>query len=337
MAQAIAPNKPSPNKPSPNKPGANKLRRRKNLRPAGFDELGLRRALDDRMLPALVAAMAFLAALGLAGFFVAASLARHWQDGAASTLTVQVPDPGLAMEPGSARGETRRDRVVAMLARTPGVVSARALSDDELNELLAPWIGAGPNNGLERLTLPLPGVVQVRLGATPPKLDELERQLAAAVPRTLVESHQVWIGRLATLARSLQACAGGVLVVVAGVAAAVVAAATRAGLVQRRQAIEIVHGLGATDGYIAGRFTRRTTRLAAIGGLLGATAALPVLLGLAQLGAPFVSGGAEAASAGFPQLPALLWFGLPALPVAAGAIGFVTAQATVRSWLRRLP
>ena len=58
-----------------------------SLRPAGFDELGLRRALSDRMLPFLVAAMAFLAALALAGWIGAAALARHWQDGVGSALT----------------------------------------------------------------------------------------------------------------------------------------------------------------------------------------------------------------------------------------------------------
>ena len=43
------------------------LRRRQTLlRPAGFDELGLKRALSDRIIPLLVAAMAFLAALALA-------------------------------------------------------------------------------------------------------------------------------------------------------------------------------------------------------------------------------------------------------------------------------
>ena len=41
-----------------------------SLRPARFDELGLRWGLTDRMLPLLVAAMAFLAALALAGWFV---------------------------------------------------------------------------------------------------------------------------------------------------------------------------------------------------------------------------------------------------------------------------
>ena len=75
-------------------------RRRSLLRPAGFDELGLRRAFSDRLLPFLVAAMAFLAALALAGAEGAASLARHWREGAGTSLTVQVPRAGA---PGSFR------------------------------------------------------------------------------------------------------------------------------------------------------------------------------------------------------------------------------------------
>ena len=54
----------------------------RSLRPSGFDEMGLRRALSDRMLLLLVAAMAFLAALALAGWFGTAALSRHWQQGA---------------------------------------------------------------------------------------------------------------------------------------------------------------------------------------------------------------------------------------------------------------
>ncbi len=65
-----------------------------SLRPSRFDELGLRRAMSDRVLPLLVAAMAFLAALAMAGWFGSAALARHWQEGAGSALTVQVPHRG---------------------------------------------------------------------------------------------------------------------------------------------------------------------------------------------------------------------------------------------------
>ena len=63
----------------------------RSLRPSGFDEMGLRRALSDRILVLLVAAMAFLAALALAGWFGTAALSRHWQQGAGASLTVQVP------------------------------------------------------------------------------------------------------------------------------------------------------------------------------------------------------------------------------------------------------
>ena len=160
----------------------------------------------------------------------------------------------------------------------------------------------------------------------------MQARLAAVAPGTLVESHGVWVRRLALLARSLQACAWLVLAVVAGVATAVVAVATRAGLAARRDAIEIVHGLGATDRYIAARFARRTTRLAGLGGLLGLLAALPVLAALAALVAPFAGdadrGDAAAGAAGRPAARCRF---------AAAAIGFATAQATVRRWLRRLP
>ncbi len=308
------------------------LRARRNLRPIGFDELGLRRAISDRLLPFLVTAMAFLAALAMAGWVGAASLARHWQQGAGSALTVQVPRP---QEPVAQGSGTRLQRVLSQLVATPGITSARSLSDEELGELLRPWLGSGA----ERLALPLPAVIAVRLAQSTIELDSLARRLETMAPGTLVESHGVWIRRLAVLARSLQGCAGLALLVVAAVAAAVIAVATRAGLAARRDAIEIVHGLGATDGYIAARFAGRATLLAVTGGVAGALLALPVLLTLSSLAAPFAGGAPETMSALdiVAGLPLSLWVTLLGLPVAAAAIGFFTAQLTVRRWLRRLP
>jgi cell division transport system permease protein len=318
------------------------------LRPAGFDDLGLRRALGDRMLPSLVAAMAFLAALALAGSIAAAALARHWQEGAAAALTVQVPQPAAPSRETAAdgRADARLARVVAILRGTPGIAGARVLGDGELADLLRPWLG----DDAERMALPLPAVIDVHLAgegqADGPDLAALAAHLTSAAPGTLVESHGVWVERLAALARSLEACAWAALLVVAAVAAAVIALAARTGLVARREAIEIVHGLGATDGYIAGRFARRAAALSAMGGAIGAAAALPVLLGLATLAAPFVGGGDAAVAAAttyesvfdiFATLPATIWLALPLLPALAWAIGFATAQGTVRRWLRRLP
>ena len=323
-------------------PAASPVRSR--LRRRGGDDLGLRRALGDRVLPLLVAAMAFLAALAITGAVAAGGLAAHWRRGAAGTLTVQVPQPdGLD----GSGGATRLARAMALLRASPAVASAHALSAAELDELMRPWFGAAGAPS----ALPLPGVVAVRLAADSERLlPPLASGLEAAVPGAELEAHDRWVRRLTVLATSLQACAWLALGVVAGVAALVIAVATRSGLVARREAIQIVHGLGATDGYIASRFARRATGLAALGGSLGAVMALPVLLALASLAAPFAAAAAPEAVAppaagswtAWPwsvaeALPGGVWASLPALPLAAAAIGFVTAQGTVRRWLRRLP
>jgi cell division transport system permease protein len=321
---------------------------RPRLRPSRFDDLGLRRVLGDRMLPLLVAAMTFLAALALAGSVGAALLAQHWQEGAASALTVQVPQPHAPAA--DAKGD-RIDGVVALLRGTPGIASAQALTDAQLADLLRPWLGSGA----QPAALPLPGVIGVHLSSGDeagagaagggPDLAGLGARLQALAPGTLLESHGIWVGRLTALARSLQACSWAALAVVAAVAAAVITVATRAGLAARRESIEIVHGLGATDGYIAARFAARASRLAAIGGIAGALAALPMLLLLADLAAPFGSAVPMPPAADWRReilgwvtaLPPALWLALPCLPIAACLIGFATAQATVRRWLRQLP
>ncbi len=302
------------------------------FRPSGFDELGLRQALADRMLPLLVAAMALLAALAAAGWFGTAALARHWQDGAGTALTIQVPNPTGAADRG---GRSRLEAVTAILSASPGIADVHTLSGDELGALLRPWLGASA----ERLAVPLPAVIAVHLTSGGVDTAPISAQIQAAAPGALLEDHGIWLRRLSSLAWSLQACSGLALIMVTSVAAAVIAIATRAGLVSRREAIEIVHGLGATDAYIARRFAMRATRLAATGGLAGAVLAVPLLLTLGRVAAPF-SGAAmipETVAEAVATVPPALWASLLALPAGAALIGFLTAHATVRRWLRQLP
>jgi cell division transport system permease protein len=300
----------------------------RSLRPARADDLGLRRALSDRLLPMLVAAMIFLAALALAGTVAAAGLAAHWRGGAAALLTVQVPEP----DDPAAGGVTRAAAVAALLVPGNGVATARRLAPAEVASLLAPWLGVDPAT----LSLHLPAVFEVRLmpGAAAP-----DSALDRAAPGTLLERNGAWLGRLTGLAASLQACAVLALVVVVFIAAAVVALATRAGLAARRDAIEIVHGLGATDGVIAGQFAGRITRLVLGGSVLGVVLVLPVVIGMARLAAPFQTEAPVRLSAAtlLASVPSLLWGGLGAMPVAACVIAWCTAQVTVRGWLARLP
>ena len=220
---------------------------------------------------------------------------------------------------------------MSLLRGSPGITGVHVLSTAELAALLGPWLGTAA----EASALPLPAVLEVHLapGETGPGRD-LATQMDAAAPGTFVEQHGEWLDRLALLARSLQACAAAALVLVACVGAAVVAMATRAGLAARRDAIEIVHGLGANDSYIASRFANRATLLTAVGACAGVVLAVPVLLGLAELASPFMAAAPPSVT---DMLPTPLWLALPFLPLVVAGLGWMTAQSTVRRWLRALP
>ncbi len=271
------------------------------------DPLGLQRALADRLLPGLVAAMALLAAFAMAGALAAASLSARWEGGAAAAVLVQLPAGA------DAAGAARR------LAALPGVAEAVPLDRARLAELLRPWVG-------DAAALPLPALIELRLSATGAAADALPDAIRAALPGAAVEAHGVWVARLLGLARAFSALAWAVLALVAAVAAAMVAVATRAGLAARRGTIVILHDMGATDAAIARGFAGRLAWLAALGAVLGAGAALPLLWLLGGMAQPLV--GAAAAPP---------WIGLSVLPPLAALIAWCTAQLTVRLWLRGLP
>ncbi|PMP98461.1 cell division protein FtsX [Komagataeibacter saccharivorans] len=308
------------------------------------DGLALHQALPGRFLPFLVGAMTFLAALALAGGIAAHALSQRWTHGAGAVTTVQVPnpdDPAAANAGGASPAATRIHAVQDILATTPAITAAHRLTDAELRALLAPWIEQTGDG-----SLPLPAVIEVHIAPTRNPDNALLARLQASAPGTMVEHDSVWSDRLAALAGSLQACALLAVLIVMTVAVCVVMAATRAGLQTRRQAIALIHSLGATDGYISGRFSSRVGLLALGGGLCGGVLALPMLLAMSHLAAPFTATADTLPTMGMewrnPRmlldlLPhALLWM-LLALPPAAGLTGWITTQLTVRAWLRRLP
>jgi cell division transport system permease protein len=289
------------------------------------DHLGLRSVMAELLTPMLIGAMSFLAALAIAGALAAAALAGQWTQNTGAALTVQVPEPADKSQAGKA---TRLQAVLSVLRNAADVAGAKALSGAELDALLKPWLG----ENAEQLALPIPAVITANwTGEGPP--DALRGALDAVAPGTLVETGASWAARVAALTGSLQASAVSVLFIVALVASAVISVVTHAGLAQRRETIEIIHGLGALDSDIAGRFAIRATGLAAFGAAIGTACALPVLFWLAALAAPFAG---IVPNPGPVALPFALWVALPAVPVAAALIGWVTTQITVRGWLRRL-
>ncbi|MCE2918910.1 MAG: cell division protein FtsX [Alphaproteobacteria bacterium] len=275
------------------------------------DPIGLRGALADRLLVALIAAMALFATCALAGHEAVSQMAKRWQQGANAAVTVQIPNPTPA----------RMEAALGALRALPAVREAQAVDPGRMAELLRPWLG-------DVAGLPLPGVIELRLAdlAADPVL--IGDRVAEAVPGAVTEAHGVFVARLAAVARALSAAALMVVLLVAVVGASVVVLAVRAGIAARRDSVMVLHMLGAADRDIAGRFARRTAWLALLGAILGVGLAAGVVWALLQLAGPMLP---EIATQDLPLL------GLAAIPLSAALIAWAATIASILLWLRRLP
>jgi cell division transport system permease protein len=278
-------------------------------------ELALERDRERRWIAAVVAALAFLATLALGLALALSGTALRWQTSFAGTLTLELP---AGADPEPALAVLRADRTIA---------SATALPRAAAEALLAPWLGA---ENLQDLPIPLLVDIRTVPGAVL-DLPALALKLEAAVPGAALDDHGRWLAGFLALARAASLVAAIVLGAVALAAASCVAFATRAGLAMHREAVDLLHLVGAPDGYIAVQFARAAMRLAFAGAAIGALGAAGVLL------LAYSIAGASGNLA-FP-LPALRpgdWLLLASVPVAATLVAAAAAYGTVMRNLARI-
>jgi cell division transport system permease protein len=287
-----------------------------------------RRGLSGSILVIIIGIMVFLAALALAGGLALGSAIGQWRDALAHDLTVQIPagpDADAAVK-----------RALDTLLATPGVASARALARPELEALLEPWLGRGNVPA----DLPLPRLVDVRLlqGAT---LDAaaLQARLDGRAEGATVDDPASWLSGVVGLAARARLLAGLAVGLVLGALTAIVVFATRSGLEANRDLVEVLHQVGARDGYIAGVFQRHFLLLGLKGSGLGlglALVALVLVTGLHGLDGVLGHGaGGDTFADGLSLSPAQ-WAMIAGLaPLVAGMTTF-TARLTVRRTLAGL-
>ena len=278
-----------------------------------------------RFLPWLIAFMVYLATLALAAAIAVSNVTQAWDSGLAGKLTVQVPP---AAEEGGAGQTARIDAVLDALRQTPGVRSAEQLSQQQMAELLRPWLG----DAADSAELPLPALIAVEVAPErAPELSSLQRRLDRAAAGTRVDDHQRTLGRLLEVARTLQLLAVLVVVLVGAAAVVTVVFVTRTGLSIHRNVIELLHLIGAHDAYVARQFQRHALRLGLTGGLIG------LALGAATLWALARWVGQEAGAI-VPELTLsrTQWLSLAAVPLAATLVAMLTARVTVLRTLAKL-
>ena len=285
------------------------------------NDLALDRDDHAQFLTLLVAFMVFLATATTVGVGWVNRAADRWDTEIRDTLTVQVGPAATVEAANRALGNA-----LQIVRATPGVVSARPVSEQRVLELLQPWLG-----GLaDEADLPLPKLIDVTVDHDRVDVPALSRRLALAVPGAGVDDHRVWLQRLVRLLSAVKWAGLAVLGLIILVTGGTVVFAARTGLAVHREAIEVLHLIGAHDAYIARQFAVRALRLGFRGGMIGLAVALPTLFGLGALAQALRS----AVIAG-PGIGALTWVAIAAMPVVAALIAMLTTQLTVLRNLSR--
>lgn len=280
-----------------------------------------------RFLPWLLALMVYLAGLAVVGTLLLNSALADWSRGLTGVMTVELPPAANAND-----GEAEMKLVLALLQATRGVTAAKELPRTEVANLVEPWLGGAVAQ------LALPRLVDVRVDPEHrPDLRALRANLAAAAPGAMLDDARQRFDRLFNLGLSVEATA--VIIVVLIVAAAVLTTVftTRAGLAVHHNVIEILHILGAHDSYIARQFARQSLGLGMRGGLIGLALAIVTLLLLGHATDTASLFGPDLRLLPTVSLRPLQWLSLLALPIAAAAISYFTALATVTRALARMP
>ena len=227
-----------------------------------------RNSISGRALIAVVAIMTFLASLTTGAVMLVLASAAEWQSDIAREMTIQIrPVAGRDLE-----AEVREAAAIARAA--PGIAEARPYTAEESARLLEPWLGSS----LALDALPVPRIIVLRVApGRRPDLAGLRAALSARIAAVTVDDHRGWIDRMRTMASTAIAGGVGILALVLVATVLSVNFATRGAMAMNRPIVEVLHFIGARDGYIASEFQRHFLRLGLTGGAVGGVAAMVVL------------------------------------------------------------
>lgn len=224
--------------------------------------------------------------------------------------------------------QKKLEQMTDMLEQTPGIISVRRLSDDELRDMLAPWLGNKEAVG----ALPLPGVIEVATsGNTDIDIDTLQSMATTIAAGTEIDTHERWIESFSQFSAALRALTASLTVVIITGLALVISFMSRAALKLHARTVSLLHSIGAEDNYITRQFQNEAFMLT-----LRGTMPASLIAGLSYWVAGWYISSLHSS-----MLPALSMNGshillLLFMPLACSAIAWLAARVSVIKQLQRI-
>jgi cell division transport system permease protein len=280
-----------------------------------------------RNLIVTMTVMCYLACLAIGALVLINRAVDGWTRGLSREVTVQLRQiQKLDME-------SELQKAVVLLRLTAGVISAEPLPREAGLKLLEPWLG---NTNLEEL--PIPRLIRVTIDENhQPDFVALDTNLKENIKGASLDTHRRWEAELTRMAHTLSLLSYVILALISTSAIAMVIFAARSVLDANHEVVDVLHLVGAKDGYIARQIDRRFMISGLTAGLMGIALALLTFLGLGLSGS-VESNSVAAASYSLIFAPAgtSFWtFGaLLVVPLVATSIALLSARLTLMRMLK---
>lgn len=291
---------------------------------SGGGPLMPRSQMPLRTLMVAMTIMCYLACLAIGALVLINRAVNDWSSDIAGQVTVQIrPD-------GSGKMAKRLETAAQILQQAKGVKLVEVLKDEAGRRLLEPWLGDA-----DILTqLPIPRLIAVTIDRkNPPDLAAIARRLKKDVPGASLDTHRRWQGELTRMGASLVLLGVAVLILIAVSAVFLVIYASRSAMDANRQAVEVLHFVGASDPYIARQVQWQFLKAGLKSGLAGTLGGMAtfLILGLTRdKAAP--NGLADASYSlliGAPEVTVSSYLTLLIVPVVATLICLVAARLSI--------
>ena len=283
-----------------------------------------------RALVLVTAIMCFLACLALGTAWAVHRAAVTWTGDAAREITLQIkPVDGVDTD-------QEVEKALRILAATPGILKADALSGEATSKLLEPWLGPD----LNMTDLPIPRLITLQIDqVTPPDFAALDARLKAQIQGAVLDNHTVWRNQVRAVAGWIELAAFMVLGLMLAATIAIIIFATRGAMSSNRDVLEVLHLVGARQRFIAREFEYHFLLLGLKGGLFGGAAAAIAFI-VARLAferiAPQTLGGEYGALVGALSIGWTGYAGIAGLVAILAILTALTSRYTVHRYLRGL-
>lgn len=296
----------------------------------GRYDLPLNKDEGTNFLRLLIALMSFLAAMALVGSFTLDSMTQRWSSGLENKLTIEIPAEKTS---GDMRDKDEMasllKQVEAVLRNEPIVKSVDVLDDQDIQDLVEPWLG----KDAPLQDIPLPGLISVETHSSEPQaMEKMAADIKVVDSGIIIDTHEAWLQSLLKMIGSLRFAAFVVVVIIAATTITAIAGAIRSRIAVHKADVELLHLMGANDEYIVRQFQRHALTIALQGSLVGTVIAALVLFTI-----KFVSGTDSATMLPALNTNAIHALAVAALPIIACGIAALTARFTVLRSLSLMP